>query len=498
MLLFLLDSETEHNLTATSIDAGAPTLGTPALSQNHALQVQACTTGTVDIFENASLVTVVDPTGFVAGATVIFKNALNIDEDLIVTIASVDGNEITLNGSAGVSVTDEICVYRHITTGEPTLGEPTVSEDQELPDPDGIDTGEPVLDSPVLSQIHELTADGIATGEPTLGTPVLTQDHVLTGAAFDAGEPTLGEPTVSESQEFGADGISTGDPTLGFPTLEQVHELLADGVSTGAPTVGTPALGQDHDLVCDGIAAGEPTLGAPELTEEGAFTCTGITTGEPTLGTPVLSQDHVLTATGFSTGEPSLGAPDLDGGSYSLTANGIATGAPTLATPTVSLIGLWRILGLSDPILGFRGLAGSAECCCVECCCSPWEWDWTIVITNSGSDPTCILTAGTVVHLATNFEPSSGEPCARSSSVEVLRIYDPLGNLTGIVTQQLTLTTLDDPCGYLLAFRLALNSDTLLTAIFARGSCTPLDNQVLTVESGLCASDQTVKATAVV
>lgn len=71
---------------------------------------QTCTTGTVDIFVNASLVTVADASGFTVGATIVFRNALNIDEDLVATIASISGNEITLNGSAGVSVTDEFCL----------------------------------------------------------------------------------------------------------------------------------------------------------------------------------------------------------------------------------------------------------------------------------------------------------------------------------------------------------------------------------------------------
>jgi len=69
-----------------------------------------CTQGTVDIFINASLVTVVDPTGFATGQQIRFKNAREIGEDLIATIASISGNEITLNGSAGVSVTDEFCL----------------------------------------------------------------------------------------------------------------------------------------------------------------------------------------------------------------------------------------------------------------------------------------------------------------------------------------------------------------------------------------------------
>ncbi len=74
-----------------------------------AATLSRCTLGTVDISVNPSLVTVTNPAGFTVGRAVRFKNAKEIGVDLLATIAAVSGNQITLAGSAGVSVTDEIC-----------------------------------------------------------------------------------------------------------------------------------------------------------------------------------------------------------------------------------------------------------------------------------------------------------------------------------------------------------------------------------------------------
>jgi hypothetical protein len=219
-LSFVLRSN-ERALTATGIATGAPTVGTPALTQAHSLTA----------------------TGIATGAPTVGTPALTQEHDLTAT---------------------------GIATGAPTVGNPALTENSASDDleADGISTGAPTVGEPALTQEHDLTADGISTGAPTVGTPALTQEHGLTATGIATGAPTTGTPALTQVHDLAADGVSTGAPTVGTPALSEndsVDDLLADGISTGAPTAGTPVLTQVHALAADGIATGEPTVGSPPL-----------------------------------------------------------------------------------------------------------------------------------------------------------------------------------------------------------------------------------------
>lgn len=257
-----------HDLTATDLATGAPTVGSPAITQVHVLTATGISTGAPTV-----------------GAPELTENS--------------GSHDLTANS---------------IATGAPTVGSPAITQAHGLT-ATGIATGAPTVGSPAITQAHALAANGVATGAPTVGSPAITQAHGLTAIGIATGAPTVGAPELTEndnSVDLTANGIVTGAPTVGTPALSQAHALTAAGVATGAPSVGSPALTQAHGLSATGIATGAPTTGAPAISQTHALEAVGIATGAPTVGTPGLNGGTVdLVANGISTGAPTMGSPAL-------------------------------------------------------------------------------------------------------------------------------------------------------------------------------------------
>jgi hypothetical protein len=92
------------------------------------------------------------------------------------------------------------------------------------------------------SGTDSLTATGITTGQPTLGAPTLAQIHSLSATGITTGQPTLGSPALgvgSGAVDLVALGFITGVPLLGSPAMGQIHVLGSTGITTGVPTVGS-------------------------------------------------------------------------------------------------------------------------------------------------------------------------------------------------------------------------------------------------------------------
>jgi hypothetical protein len=172
-------------LTADNLDAGTPTLGTPALAQSHTLTASALTTGTPSL------------------------------------------------GAPALAQT-HVLVAAALDAGAPTLGTPALSEGEE-PDAliaDGLDAGVPTLGTPALAQTHILAASVLDAGTPSLGIPSLAQTHTLVAAGLTAGAASLGAPAFGQEHVLLGNGITTGAPTLGIPALDLspdliVHHLVA-------------------------------------------------------------------------------------------------------------------------------------------------------------------------------------------------------------------------------------------------------------------------------
>jgi hypothetical protein len=135
------------DLIAESVATGAPTVGTPALGQVHALAA----------------------TGVATAAPTVGTPALGQTHAL---------------SAAGVA------------TGAPTVGMPALGQAHALTAA-GVATGAPTVGTPSLAQIHTLLAGGIATGAPSVGTPALGQVHALVAAGVATGAPTVGTPALN-------------------------------------------------------------------------------------------------------------------------------------------------------------------------------------------------------------------------------------------------------------------------------------------------------------
>lgn len=227
-----------HNLTANGISTGAPSLGTPALTQVHALTANGISAGTPSA------------------------------------------------GTPTITQTHSIAATA-ISTGAPSLGTPALSQVHVFT-ATGISTGTPTLGTPLLTIAGTLVADNITAGVPTLGSPAITQVHGLLANAIATGSPSLGQPGLTQVHGFTATGIATGSPTLGSPSLSTSDAMIANGIVTGTPSLGSPSLSQVHVLVCLPVSTGAPSLGQPTIAQTHSLIAMGIVTGAPVLGSPVL------------------------------------------------------------------------------------------------------------------------------------------------------------------------------------------------------------------
>ncbi len=234
-----------HDLTATGIAAGAPTVGTPAVGQVHALVASGITTG-----------------------------APTLGSPALTQPVSLIANDLTAGAPAlGTPAIGQVHALAsgELAAGAPTAGAPEITQTHVLNAP-ALAAGAPILDNPAMGQMHDLEAAGIAAGSPALGAPALTQAHALTANDLATGAPTLGTPTLTENQEgvdhLVADDLSMGALVLGAPAIGQIHALTAGELAAGAPVLDSPAVMQFHALVAMALSAGAPSLGNPILSEQ--------------------------------------------------------------------------------------------------------------------------------------------------------------------------------------------------------------------------------------
>lgn len=191
------------NLTPNGVTAGAPVLGTPALTQNHALtatapSIAAPTTGTPGVSQNHSIT----------------ANAPSVASPT--------------TGTPGVSQ-NHVLTATAPSVAAPTLGTPTLSLAGQLT-PNGIAAGAPVLGTPSLSQNHAITVTAPAVAAPTLGTPAIGQNHAIVATAPTIAAPTLGSPVLTlagGSVSLTPRGITAGSPTLGSPSVTIAGSLTS-------------------------------------------------------------------------------------------------------------------------------------------------------------------------------------------------------------------------------------------------------------------------------
>ena len=183
-----------HALTATGVDTGSPTVGSPAITQAHGLAGTGAATGTP------------------ATATPALTQ---------------------VHGLSGTGV----------DSGTPEGGSPSLTQAHSLI-ADGVDTGTPTVGAPALSAAGNdaLEADGVSAGTPTAGVPDLMQVHVLAGTGIGAGVPGTGVPALTQGHVLTPAELVGGVPLTGTPAVGQAHVLAAVGTGAGTVVVGMPVL----------------------------------------------------------------------------------------------------------------------------------------------------------------------------------------------------------------------------------------------------------------
>lgn len=241
-LLFLIvlkeSGATDHAVTPNTIASGSPTVGQPALTQDHALS----------------------PTG--------------------VTSASVTGQP---------GVTENVALSpTGVSGGAPVVGSPALTQDHATT-PTGVSGGTPTVGTPALTQNHAVSPSTISAGAPTVGTPTATEEDgntELDPTGISAGSPTVGQPALNQTHAFNQVGVSGGAPTVGTPALVQNHALTPTPPAGAAPIVGSPLLSQIHVTVETGVSS-SPTVGSPAVTQNHALSPTGVSSS-PAVGLPIL------------------------------------------------------------------------------------------------------------------------------------------------------------------------------------------------------------------
>ena len=304
-------------LTATGIDTGASTVGTPVIGQIHDLIATGVTTG------NPTL------------GTPELQEAANEDN---LTANGIDAGSPTMEIPAIGQI--HILTGAGISAGTLTIENPAIGQVHILAG-EGIIAGTPTVENPAIGQIHNLTGTGITTGTPTLGSPAIEQIHILTGTGVTVGTPNIDEPDLNQIHTLIGSGFVTGVPIFGEPTISQIHDLSANGITTSAASIGAPVITQTHMLIAEAIITGAPTLGMPVLAEieEGVnhLSANGITTGAFMMDVPTFSQIIILSAVGIIVAAPGIDKPFLRQ-VHALNTTGLVSGIPVLSRPEIKMI----------------------------------------------------------------------------------------------------------------------------------------------------------------
>lgn len=206
---------TSHDLTATPLASGTPSVDSPALAQGHA----------------------VIAANLIAPAPTLGEPSL--------------GQAHALKAAA--------------LSGElPILDSPAVGQVHLLEVSDDLSADSPTAGTPSLGQLHTIRAADLAAASPDLAVPHLGQIHALVSGELIAGSPVLGKPILNAGHNFTAAGLLAHSPVLDSPTLGQAHNLQA-GFTAYPPALGNPVIGQYHLLNAAALLTAPPTLGAPSL-----------------------------------------------------------------------------------------------------------------------------------------------------------------------------------------------------------------------------------------
>src|SRR5690606_15402297 len=156
------DGPEPDELDADDLTAGPPTLGTPGLTQAHALSASP----------------------LAGGAPSLGAPALGQFHAIAASV---------------------------LTSGAPVLGTPSLAESHALTAA-SLATQAPVLGTPAVSQGHTLSAAPLAGAAPSLGSPGIGQGHALAVASLTAPAPVLGSALLAQEHALAADGLTGAPP----------------------------------------------------------------------------------------------------------------------------------------------------------------------------------------------------------------------------------------------------------------------------------------------
>lgn len=228
------DGITVVAITASNVQASAPTLGSPALTQVHNVSAN-------DV--DASSPTLGTP---------IITQVHNISLDDVTSAGTVDSVSLIQNHFVGPS----------LTGSSPTIGAPVITQVHNLA-PSDVDASSPTLDTPVITQLHVLAADDV-TSAGTVDSVTLVQNHFV-GPSLTGSSPTIGVPTLTQDHVFTVTSVVTSDPTIDATDLTVIVNFSADDITAADPTVDTITFIGNEQLTANDVTTLSP-FNAPLVT----------------------------------------------------------------------------------------------------------------------------------------------------------------------------------------------------------------------------------------
>lgn len=259
------DGITVVAITASNVQASAPTLGSPALTQVHNVSAN-------DV--DASSPTLGTP---------IITQVHNISLDDVTSAGTVDSVSLLQNHFVGPS----------LTGSNPTIGTPVITQVHNLA-PSDVDASSPTLDTPVITQLHVLAADDV-TSAGTVDSVTLVQNHFV-GPSLTGSSPTIGVPTLTQDYVFTVTSVVTSDPTIDATDLTVIVNFSADDITAADPTVDTITFIGNEQLTANDVTTSSPFTAQVVTVPNYTTTAQGLFNSVNEVQTDVFTQNKAKTS----------------------------------------------------------------------------------------------------------------------------------------------------------------------------------------------------------
>ena len=385
---------------------GSPTLGTPAVGQNHILMaatlaVQPLAINSPVIGQTGVMVAVplaVQPLAFTAPSIAQKHTVIAAPlaaQPLAFTAATFTQKQVVAAVNLAVqplAFTAPAIGQKHTVIATPLAVQPLAINSPVIGQT-GVMVAVPLAVQPLAFTVATFSQKNVL-----IASPLAVQPLAFTAATFSQKNVLLASPlavqplaftavTFSQNQTLSAALLAVQPLAFTVPAIGQKHAVLAAPLAVQPLAFTAPAIGQKHVLPVTHFTTTALILPAANLGQAGVMAAAHLAASPLVLGAPALGQKHVLAAATLATqplvlGTPSTfapvtlsilglnqlspsligGAPTLtlvSSGTYTLTAAALTVTSPVLASVNMGITGQMAAAHLivSSPIFGIPAIS---------------------------------------------------------------------------------------------------------------------------------------------